>query len=142
MAEHNSNNAYLKFNGINLSGFFTDAVGFNPSNSTTEVTSGAGVTHVKRNPGLDDTNITASVYYDDDDAVRATYLPYLKPGTKAILIYGPEGEVADKPVHEQVVILQSSNGPNIDIAKAKVMLELTFEGAAAPIRNIYDDVFP
>jgi hypothetical protein len=141
MARYNGNNAYILWNGIDLSGFFTDAVGFNPSNSSQDVTAGAGVTHVQKNPGLDDTNITVNIYYDDDDATRNGYLPFLKPGTKATLIYGPEGNVSGNPVHEQSCILTNSNGPNIDITKAKVMLELTFEGADAPVRNIYDDVF-
>ena len=134
MATLNGNNAYLSFAGINLSGVWTDEIDFTQSNETQETTAGAGVTHIQRAPGLNDTEMAFSVIYDD--ATLASYRLAVLIGTQGTLIYGPEGQVVGKPCHEQTMILSEVAGPNITIDKQKVMFELSFEGAAAPTKTV------
>ena len=142
MAGSNTNEVYVEFNGVDISGQFTSAISFEQTNATTEMTAGPGVTHIQRNPGLDDTKFSFSIRYDDVEAVRDTVLPFIKRGTKGTLIYVVGGRVAGNPVHEQVAIIAGSTGPNIDIAKAALQIDLTFDTDGEPVRNINEDKWP
>jgi hypothetical protein len=134
MATLNGNNVYLEFNGINLSGYWTGEIDITKSNSTVDVTAGAGATHVERNAGLSDTEMTFEVIYDDTDL--PLYRAALIESTKGTLIYGPEGNVSGKPKFQCQMILSEVAGPNPTIEKDKVSFELSFEGAAAPTATI------
>lgn len=142
MAGSNTNLVYVEFAGVDISGQFTGAIAFDQTNESTEITAGPGATHKKRNPGLNDTKFSFSIRYDDVEATRDTILPFVKRGTKGTLIYVVGGRVAGNPVHEQVAIIVGSTGPNIDIAKAALQLDLTFDTDDEPIRNINEDKWP
>ncbi len=142
MPEYNGNGMFFSWNGVDMSAKWTGQTAFTPTNSTTDVSSGSNATHEKHNPGLDATGFALSLFYDDSQSERATYVSSLKPRTKGTLIYGPQGNAAGMPVHEQVMIITANTGPNTGQKKdLHSMFELTFLGADAPIRNIYDDVF-
>ena len=130
----NGNNAYLSVGGTDISGYWTDEIDFNRSNSTVEVTAGAGATHVERAGGLNDTDIAFSVVYDTADL--AIYRAALIAGTEYTVIFGPEGNTTGKPKFQCQMILSEVAGPNNTISKDKVMFELSFEGAAAPTATI------
>jgi hypothetical protein len=132
----NANNAYLSVGGTDISGYWTDEIDFNRSNSTVEITAGAGATHVERAGGLSDTDISFSVVYDTTDL--SIYRAALIPGTEYAVIYGPEGAVTGKPKFQCQMILEEVAGPNVTIAKDKVMFELSFVGAAAPTATVND----
>jgi hypothetical protein len=139
MAVVNSNNAYLNFNGIDFSAIWIGEVDKSQENSTVETTSGAGATHVMRNPGLNDNTISFAVVVDD--VTYNSYKAGLVVGTKGPLIYGNEGAVTGKPKFECSMILKSVGGPNATIAKDVHMHELEFEGAAAPTATLETSVF-
>jgi hypothetical protein len=139
MAVVNSNNAHLVFNGTTLNAYWIGEVDKSSENSTVETTSGAGVTHVMRNPGLSDNTISFSVVVDDTDF--NSYKAALVEGTKGTLIYGPEGAVTGKPKFECVMILNSVSGANATIEKGVHMYELEFEGAATPTATLQVSVF-
>jgi hypothetical protein len=130
----NANNAYLEIGGTNVSAYWTDEIDFSSSNSTVEVTAGAGATHVERAGGLSDTSLSFSVVYDTADI--ALYRAKLIEGTEYAVIYGPEGNTSGKPKFQCQMILEEVSGPNVTIAKDKVMFELSFVGAAAPTATI------
>lgn len=134
MATLASNNAFLSIGGTDVSGYWTDAVGLSETNSSVDITAGAGATHVERAPGLNDTSISFSVVYDTADI--AVYRASLIRGTVYTVIYGPEGSTTGKPKFECSMILTEKAGPNTTIVKDKVMFELSFEGAAAPTATI------
>src|SRR5688572_3408365 len=115
MAVINSNNASLVFNSIDLSARWIGEVDKSEENSTVDTTSGAGATHVMRNPGLSDNTISFSV--EADDVEFNAYKSALVVGTKATLVYGPEGAVSGKPKFECVCILKSVSGANATIEK-------------------------
>jgi hypothetical protein len=139
MAVVNTNNAHMVFNGTTLNAYWIGEVDKSEENSTVETTSGAGVTHVMRNPGLSDNTISFAVVVDDTDF--AAYKAALVLGTKGTLTYGPEGAVSGKPKFECVMILKSVSGANATIAKDTHMYELEFEGAAAPTSTLTVSVF-
>ena len=142
MAKYSSNGVYLNWNGVNVSAKWTGQTNFTPTNSPTNVSAGANATHEEWNPGLNATGMAFNLYFDDDQAERAAYIGSLESGTKGTLIYGPQGNAAGKPVHEQVMIVTAPTGPNAGQAKDVFqMIELTLLGAAAPVRTINSDVF-
>lgn len=139
MAVVNSNNAYLNWNGTDLSAYWIGEVDMSIENSTVETTSGAGVTYVMRNPGLNDSSFKFSVVVDD--TTFAGYKSALAIGVKGPLIYGPEGAVAGKPKFESSAILKSVSGANATIAKDVHMYELEFEGNGAPTSMLTSTTF-
>lgn len=134
MATANGNNAYLSFNGINVSGYWTDEISFEQSVESEDITAGNGATHVERAAKLIDTTMSFMVVYDGADL--ATYRSALVPGTIGLLIWGPEGSGAGKPKFEGSMLLTTVAGPSQSIDKAKQMFELSFEQAAAPVGTI------
>jgi len=134
MATLNGNNVYLSWDGVQIDGYWTGDVSKDESVSTVDITAGSGATHVERASGLLDNSMSFSIVYDDADL--ATYVGKLESGTKATLIFGPEGNTAGKPKFECVMILSSVTGPSPSVAKGMVMFELSFEGAAAPTASI------
>ena len=75
-----------------------------------------------------------NIVYDDTDL--ATYVGGLKSGTKATLVFGPEGNATGKPKFECTMILSSVTGPSPTVSKGMVMFELSFDGAGAPTATI------
>ena len=134
MATGNSNNAFLSFAGINVSGYWTDEISFEQSVESEDITAGTGATHVQRAAKLVDTTMSFMVVYDG--SALANYRAALIPGTIGILVWGPEGNGAGKPKFEGSMLLTSVTGPTQSIDKSKQMLELRFEQAAAPVGTI------
>lgn len=139
MATLNGNNAYLSWNGTDVSGWWTDAIDKNASVATEDITAGAGATHIMRAPKLKDNSMSFALVYDATD--WATYKASLVAGTTATLIYGPESNTAGKPKFECSMILTTVRGPNLAIDKSKVMVELDFEAADAPTATLEADTF-
>lgn len=133
MATYNGNDVYLEWDGVDISGYWTGEVNENISVNTQEITAGAGVDHVQRAIGLIDRTMTFTVTYDDTDL--GTYKSKLVEGTKATLIYGPEGQATGKPKFEGTMILQAVDH-TVSIEKEMVAFELSFEQADAPVSTI------
>lgn len=134
MATLNGNNVYLSFDGTQLDGYWTGEVSKSSSINTVDITAGSGATHIERAGGLKDNTLGFNIVYDDADL--ATYVGKLAIGTKATLVFGPEGSASGKPKFECSMILQDVTGPQPSVEKGMVMFELSFEGAAAPTATI------
>jgi len=134
MATLNGNNVYLSWDGVQIDGYWTGEVSKDETVNTVDITAGSNATHVERASGLLDNSLSFNIVYDD--ATLASYVSKLKAGTKATLIFGPEGNAAGKPKHAGSMILQGVTGPQPTIEKGMVMFELSFEGAAAPTHTI------
>ncbi len=133
MATLAANDAYLSFNGVDVSGYWTGNADYSASNSTNETTSGSGVDHVQREPGLNDHSMSFSVTYDT--ANLGTIRSALEVGTKGTLVYGPEGNTVGLPKFECSMILTAASVSQT-ISKEHVMWELEFEAAAEPTATI------
>ena len=142
MAQYSGNGAYTSWNGNNVSAFWTGTTDFTQTNTPTDVSGGQNETHEQHNAGMNSTGFTLELWYDDSQATRATYVASLKPGTKATLVHGPQGNSAGMPVHEQTCIITENKGPNTG-QKSDVFskFSLTFLGADEPFRNIFEDIF-
>ena len=143
MAQYSSNGMFLSLDGIDVSAFWTGTTGFKTSNTPTDVSAGADEPHEQLNPGQDKTDFTVSLKYDDSQTTRATIIAKLKSNQKYNLIFGPQGNTAGMPVHEQSMLLVETDGPNTAQDKSVFsMYALTFRGADEPVRNLTDDVWP
>lgn len=139
MATLNGNNAYLAFNGVNVSAYYTDEISREANSEGVDITAGAGVTGIQRAAGLKDNSFTFVLVYDVGNV--ATYRSVLTPGTIATLTYGPESNTAGKPKFEGSMHLSSVSQVQ-SITKGKVAFECTFEQAAVPTATIEGgDVF-
>lgn len=141
MAAVNENNVFLSLDGVDVSAYFTGTTGISQTNSPQEVTAGSGQDHEQHNAGLNATSFKAMLYYEDADATRALYIGKLAIGSKYLVIYGPQDNASGKPVHEQSMILEGIEGPNVGIKKEAVTFDLSFKGADTPVRTLDDDVF-
>lgn len=141
MAQYNGNGIFISLDGTDVSAYWTDVFNLSYNNNTVEVTAGAGETHIERNSGLDDITGSFQLYYEANTPTLDLYKALIKPGSKRTMIFGPEGNTAGKPVHEQTIIINTADGPSPAIAKDFVVFTVNWQGAAAPTRNLHEDVF-
>lgn len=134
MARYNGNNAFVEWDGVDISPFWAGEVDMETSVETVDTTSGAGVTGRQRAAGLQDSSFSITVRYDDEDL--SDYVGKMKPGTTGTLVYGPEGNAAGKPRFACEMILTSITGPNAGIEYPFVTFELSFEQADVPTATI------
>lgn len=133
MATYSGNNDYLSIDGVDLSAYWREAE-ITPSIETADVTAGSGSTHRERNEGLKDHTFNFTIVYDSADL--QTILPVIKPGTHTV-IYGPEGNAAGKPKHQQSFIFtEVPTGGNYEKSDARVF-SISAEAAAAPTYDMY-----
>jgi hypothetical protein len=132
MASYNGNNVYLKIGTVQVDAYWK-SVELTPSLESVDVTAGSNTAHRERNEGLADTSLSATIVYDA--AAIQTYIQTLKPGTYTVE-FGPEGNVAGKPKHIQSFILTESPF-SVEVEKAEVAFQLSFEAAAAPTYNMF-----
>jgi hypothetical protein len=128
MVRYADNDYYLAIDGTVVDTYGVD-VTIEPSNSSVETTSGAGVDHVMRAPGLNDTKISFSIAYDATDL--QTYIQKLKPGIVRSIEYGSEGNTSGKPRHVQNFNITSSPF-DVKIDKSMPVFEVEGEGTEAP----------
>lgn len=133
MAVVADNNVYLSLDGVDVSGFITE-VKPKTKNNIRETSHGANITHVQREPGLDDYSWDATLVYDDSSI--ATYIQKLKPGAKYTMEYAPNGRTTGQPKHIQSVIVEG-NDHTIKVEKDMVAFSLNLLGQDAPTYNMF-----
>lgn len=125
---------HLFFDGLDVKTRYR-SVQFEPTNSTNETTTGSAVSHVQRQPGLNDTKMSVKLAYDGADV--NTYIQKLKPGRELLVEYGPEGAVGGKPRHlQKFIVVSAPHEKSID--KKAVEFDVSLEGADEPIADMYD----
>lgn len=130
----NTNQYYLAFDGYDFSGKLTE-VSQKGEVDTEDVTAGAGTEHVQKAPKLRDSSGSFTVAYIAGAVPQ--YINRIKPGTRANMVYGPEGTASGKPKHQQDVIIKSVDGPAQTVDKQMVMFSGEWEAADAPMVDIY-----
>lgn len=140
MSNLNDNILYLALDGVDVCTGIFRSVEFNPSNSPQETTSGCGVDHVQREPGLNDTTMRFSVTYRKDN-VNA-YIRKLRPGNVVLVEYGSEGRTSGKPRHEQYFIVSGSPHGR-EVSKTLVEFNVDMVAQDEPIIDMMDGgVYP
>lgn len=139
MAADNNNNAYLKWAGEVLDTYWVGEISHENKNNPVEVTAGSGRTGVQRKSGLNDRSFRFSIIMD---AVKFhEYKHVLKPGTEAMLEYGPRGATEGEPRFAGMMILASVTGPRQSVDKANIIFEMSLDQADEPLATLEADVF-
>ncbi len=127
MAILNGNANYIQWNGVDLSALWAGEISFDDEVDLEDITAGSGATHIDRAAKLSDNKIDLMAVYDD--ALLNTYVTQLKSGTKATLVWGPEGSASGKPKFSGTMILKKSSFSQ-NVEKKMVAFKLSFEGAS------------
>lgn len=134
MAADNSNNAYIKWAGVELQTVWVGEIQPDEKNNTVEVTAGAGRTGVQRKAGLNDRTMRFSVIMDA--AVFESYRHVLVAGLEGMLEFGPRGADDGQPRFAGMMVLASVSGPRMSVSKMNIIFELSFEQADEPVATI------
>jgi hypothetical protein len=134
MAEYNSNDIYLTINGVSVTARWRS---FDLSLSVGDEDTSAGTGEwEKHSAKLLGTKAKASLVYDDTQ--MATDQAALWTTTqKVAVVYGPEGNTAGKPCHNQTFLITGITGPTTGHDKPLVMWEFDMVGTGTPTKNIY-----
>jgi hypothetical protein len=134
MATLAGNNAYLTIGGTDVSAY---AVVFSGEHSAEEinVTAGFGATYQERVAGLKDFSGTFTIVYET--TLAPTHLTLIGAGQLRTIVWGPEGNTAGKPKHEQSCLITGVKGPEVKVDKSMTVFEVSFKGAAAPVTDMY-----
>lgn len=106
MAAINGNAAYLSWNSVDVSGYWTGQVSYDASVDLEDVSHGASAEYKKYAPKLKDTTMKFVIIYDD---TTQTYFTSTDVGTIGTLTWAPEGNTAGNPVFTSEMILKSMN---------------------------------
>jgi hypothetical protein len=133
MSAFNGNNPYLAIDGIVLDTEWKE-VEISGTMETQDVTQGVGRTGMQRAEGLRDASISIVVGYRTEKIQQQFAM--LKPGRHNV-VYGPEGNVAGKPKHEQAFIFNDMPlGQNVD--KSEVSFSVGGDQADEPTVDMYN----
>lgn len=145
MPVYNGNDAYLSVNSVIVA---------DPDDATEKVfrmfrmsrsvgdentTSGAGAEWEDHAGKLGVINGTITISYNtsrvltdlaaiDDRTAEGQIIP---------IVWGPEGDVAGKPKHDQDFLVTQINGPEVNVEKPLVTFEMTVVSSGAPRSNMY-----
>ena len=141
MAASNTNAAVVKFDGVDISGYWTEEIGHTESASMVSMNRGASATHEQRNAGLLDNSFTFLMYYGTTESERTTAFNALKSGTKGTLYYAPLGATAGQQYWEGPVIVESREGPKPKQDKsAQLVATIKVNGNGPPTNDFEDGV--
>lgn len=135
MAEYNGNDIYLRINAVNVQARWRE-FDIQFSSDTEDVSAGAGVLWQKNAPKLFSAKATIKLIYDDV-AAATDFAALWQADQVFTVIYGPEGNAAGKPKHEQDFKINSIKGPTTTFDKSKVLLEYDLISTGVPVSNIY-----
>lgn len=133
MTSLNANNPYLSVNGTDVKTKFKH-VQLEGTNASVTVTAGAGVTHVQRSSGLNDTTISITLAYDSGGI--PSYITSLTRGLKVPIEFGPESNVPGKPRHVQTFVIESISMEE-DVEKQEMTFDISASGADAPTADLF-----
>lgn len=133
MPELADNNVFLKMGGVVVDAFFRE-VQVETTNSGVDTTAGAGTSHTKRQPGLNDTSFSISLAYDTQHV--QTFIQKIARGQVLEIEYGSEGAVSGKPRHIQDVLITSVSH-TISVDKSAVTFAINGQGADAPSVDMF-----
>lgn len=133
MAVYTGNDDYVSIDGTSVSSYWVD-IEITPNLATTDTTHGSGVSHMTRNAGLKDHSISMTIIYDAAD--HATLMPLLEPGEHTV-IWGPQGNTAGQPKHEQKFIFtEAPTSGNYEKSEKRVF-SISGEASAAPVSDLW-----
>lgn len=145
MVAYNGNNAYLSINSRVVGDPDDDtekvfkSCSFSESIGDENVTGGAGTDWEDHAGKLRVVNGTIMIiYHTDRITADMTAIRDLSNSLQNVpIVWGPEGDVAGKPKHDQDFLITQVKGPEVDVNKPLVTLELTVISSGAPRSDMY-----
>lgn len=135
MAEYNGNDIYLRMNAVNVQARWRE-FDMQFASDTEDVSAGAGVLWQKNAPKLFSAKATIKLIYDDV-AAASDFAALWQSDQVFTVVYGPQGNTAGLPRHEQDFKINSIKGPTTTHDKKAVMLEFDLISTGVPTANIY-----
>lgn len=135
MAVLNGNDVYLTMNAVDIRARWRS---FEMSLSVDEedTSAGASIDWKSRASKLKETSGTIVLVYDDATAAADQAALYEEDSIVEV-VYGPEGNAAGKPCHQQDYMITGISGPSTKHDKPLVTLEYSVTSTGAPTKNIY-----
>ncbi len=135
MAEYNGNDIYLRLNSVDIEARWRQ-VDLSLDRGDEDVSAGAGIAWEKHAGKLMSTKCKISLIYDDTQAAADQAALYVVGGVVA-MVYGPEGNAAGKPCHNQNYLITNISGPTTGHDKPAVMVEYDMISTGVPTKNFY-----
>lgn len=135
MAHFNGNNPHLRINGENVEAIWRN-INFDKSLDVEDTTGGAGVEWVSRQGKLKSISGRVTLMYDDASAA-ADFARLVSNDDVVAIVWGPEGNGAGKPAHDQDFIISGITGPTQGHDKPVLTIEFNIQSSGAPRKNMY-----
>ncbi|GIL09274.1 MAG: hypothetical protein BroJett033_7850 [Chloroflexota bacterium] len=135
MPEYNGNDIYLRMNGADV-GARWRSFDLKLNSDEEDLSAGAGIDWKKRGAKLQDTSGTITLIYDDA-AAAAQFAALWQANQVIAIVYGPEGNTAGKPCHDQDYFIGGISGPSTGHDKPAVLLEFSVSSTGVPRKNLY-----
>lgn len=136
MPEYNGNDIYLTINGVDVTARWR-GIEMSLSVGDEDVSAGAGVEWEKHASKLKNVSATVTLVYDDTSAANDLFA-LVVAGDVVAVVYGPEGNAAGKPKHDQDFKINSISGPSTNHDKTLVTLAWEMISTDEPRSNIYE----
>lgn len=136
MPEYNGNDIYLTMNAVDITArwrSFEMSLGIGDE----DVSAGAGIGWEKHASKLKVVQGTIVLVYDDTAAAADQAALYTADSIVAV-VYGPEGNAAGKPKHDQDFLITGISGPTTNHDKTLVTLEYSVTSTGEPTSDIYE----
>lgn len=141
MSTYNSNGNIVKWNGADISGFWTQELTHDKTSDLTDANRGANETHKRRQPGMRDNAFTFRMYYGTTEAERAASFNLIKDGDQGTLYHAPQGEIAGQQYFEGPMIVEKKTGPGGHQERSQIqVVEISFMGDGPPVHELEDGV--
>jgi hypothetical protein len=135
MAGLSANNGFLVIDGKNVSGFVTKAT-IKLQSANIDTTAGYGTDWESEAPGLLKAEFEAEIVYDDGGI--DPYILALRPGRVVEVIWCPNGNVVDEPMHRQSFHIRNVDGPEVTVKKDMLMFSISGGSTGEPVKNMYE----
>lgn len=139
MPAYNGNTAYVRVDGLFVVNAFAKQFQIQVAHNPTEKTAGFGKNWQDQGEGLKNASATLMLAFDDIEAAE-NFRRMFSEGPLRIE-YCPQAEadlpLPTKPFHDQDFVINSINGPTVNVNKSPVELEYQLTSTDEPRSNMY-----
>lgn len=135
MPEYNGNNIHLTVNAVDVKARWR-TFEMKKNIGDEDVSAGAGIEWEKHASKLKNVGGTITLVYDDT-AAAANMAALHTTNSIVAVVYGPEGNAAGKPKHDQDFLIKTISGPTTNHNKTLVTLQYEVISTGEPRSNFY-----
>ena len=134
MATLNGNDYYLLVDSVDMSAYVT-SVSLSRTRGDENTTAGAGTEWEEHASKLSVCDISFTLAFDSTSS--GDYLDHISSADPIAIIYGPRGSTAGMQKHDQDFLLTAQSGPEQNVEKTMVKIEVTGKSTGAPRTDLY-----